>query len=256
MGAELKTAFWRGLVLFCVLEAMLVPAVLYWPEFKEVLPLVVKLAPSAVLKQLFGGLQLNADGGAAGYVLGQQYFKACNTMGVAAAALFGMGAIAGEAQRGTLEIWLMRPVPRRRLLFERWLAGALSIAVPVFLSSATIPPLGRRIGENFSQLSLAWCSAYQCLFLVALYTLTVFLSTVSSHPVRIAVFVLFGSILQFALYLVQNLTNYSLFRLVDVTRFGRVYSEQRFEWAFATPLLVLLVGSLLGAMIAIRRRTP
>ncbi len=256
MRHELAIMFWRGLVLFLVLEAMLVPAVLYWPEFREVLPVIVKIAPSAVLKQLFGGLQMNDDGGAAGYVLAQQYFKACNTMGVAAAALFGMGAIAGEAQRGTLEIWLARPIPRRRLLLERWAMGALSIAWPVFLSSATIPLLGQRIGEHFSQSALLWCSAYQSLFLVALYSLTVLLSTLFNHPVRIAVFVLFGSILQFALYLVQNLTEYSLFRLVDVTRFGRVYELRAFEWPFALPLVVLLVGSLAGALFAIQRRTP
>lgn len=256
MRRELWIALWRGLVLFFVLEAMLVPAVLYWPQFREVLPLIVKLAPNQVLKQLFGGLQMSADQGAAGYVLAQQYFKACNTMGVAAAALFGMGAIAGEAQRGTLEIWLARPFSRRRLLLERYAAGVLSIAVPVFLSSATIPWLGRRIGEEFSQVGLLWCSAYQSLFLVALYTLTVFLSCMGSHPIKIAIFVLFGSILQFALYLVQNLTEYSLFRLVDVTRFGYVYQHHSFEAVPTWTLALALLACLAGALVAVERRTP
>jgi ABC-type transport system involved in multi-copper enzyme maturation permease subunit len=58
------------------------------------------------------------------YVTGQHFFKGCNTLGTAAAVLLAVGAVAGEAHRGTLEIWLARPLSRRRILSERWVQGA------------------------------------------------------------------------------------------------------------------------------------
>ena len=111
-----RTTAWRTLGHFLVLGLALFAALMYFPTFAENIGKYRDLVPIPALKDLVGQLE---EGGLWAYVAGQHYFKGCNTMGIAAAVLFACGAVAGEAQRGTLEIWLARPVTRTRLLLER-----------------------------------------------------------------------------------------------------------------------------------------
>src|SRR5207244_3420014 len=106
-----------------------------------------------------------------GYVLVQHFFKGCNAIGTAAAVLFAAPAIAGEAQRGTLEILLARPFSRTRILCERYVAGALALTLPIFLTTPTIPFLAARVHEEAELAPYLWCALHQALFLLALYSL-------------------------------------------------------------------------------------
>jgi hypothetical protein len=72
----------------------------------------------------------------------------------------------------------------------------------------------------------------------------------------IAFAMLFFTVFQFAVYLVERMTHFSLFRLTDVERFMYIQRELAFElWAIAPPLLVTLAGYL-GSLRAFSRRTP
>jgi len=253
MGPFARAIVWRSLGFFLVIEAMLVPAILFWPNFRDNLGALRAMAPLPMLKDMIDTL---GKGGVAAYVLGQHYFKGCNTLGVAAAILFGMGVVAGEAQRGTLELWLARPLSRRRVLFERWLGGAAALALPVFVSSATIPWLVGYVDEEMEQVRLLWCSGYQTLFLLAVYSLTFVLSSVGRNPVMIAFVMLFFTTFQFAIYLVKTATHWSLFRLSDVPTYLKIYTESRVP-AGDTALLAATCLVCLGAsLFAFERRVP
>ena len=92
---------------FVILELMLVGAVLYWPNFEGNLESVRALSsPIPALRDIINDIE---ETGVFGYISGQHFFKGCNTLGTAAAVLFAVGAVAGEAHRGTLEILLARP---------------------------------------------------------------------------------------------------------------------------------------------------
>jgi ABC-type transport system involved in multi-copper enzyme maturation permease subunit len=84
----------------------------------------------------------------------QHFFKGCNALGGMVAVIFAMNAVAAEAQRGTLEIWLARPLSRRRLLLERWAAGAIWLSLPVF-RPLTIPFLAEAGGAQPGRLLAA-----------------------------------------------------------------------------------------------------
>ena len=144
MGRDARSCLGRLAALAVLLELMLVPAVLYWPVFEENVAFAKNLVPFLKGKDVLGMVEVT---GFTGYVIAQHFFKGGLFGGVLAAVLFSMNAVAGEARRGTLEIWLAQPVSRRRLLLERWLQGALALVAPVLLSSLTIPWLATFVDD-------------------------------------------------------------------------------------------------------------
>jgi len=154
MSREVKGTLVKASFFFLVLEAMLAAAIYWWPSFAENVGSVMKIVqPVPFLRD---AVQTAGQAGLSGYVALQHFFKGCNTLGVAAAILFAMGAIAGEAQRGTLELFLARPVTRKRLVTERFCAGYLALAVPIFVSSLTIPALLTMVDET-----MPWSQDFQ-----------------------------------------------------------------------------------------------
>lgn len=245
---------WATLAYTLLLEAMLVAAVLLWPEFAENLAAFGKMTRAIpIAKEMLGEIE---DKGFLAYVIGQHFFKGANALGVAAAALFAAPMIAGEAHRGTLELLLARPFSRRRILLERWLAGALATTLPVFLTTLTLPWLAARVDEELALAPYLACAAHQSLFLLTLYALTFLLSACSSNPTRVAMAVLFVAVTQFALYMVKTVTHWSLFRLSDM----EVLIELADQGTWNFPILAVLGGvvaaSLAASLVVFGRRTP
>lgn len=253
MGRALHSTFWRGIGFLVVLELMLVPAVLYFPEFQKHANSLKAMAPIPVLRNVIDTLE---QGGVFAYVTGQHFFKGCNTLGTAAAVLLACGAVAGEVHRGTFEIFLARPLSRRRILTERWLEGAAAVCLPVVLSTLTIPWLCTLVGHTVAYGPLLLCAVQQCAVLLAVYGVTFFLSTRARAPMGIAFVMLFLTVFQFAVYLVERITHFSLFRLTDVERFLYIQRENSFEaWAILPPLAITLV-SFAASLVSFERRTP
>lgn len=253
MGREWRGFLWRTLAFFAVLEAMLVPAILYWPSFEENISAIRTLVPLPAMRDMLDQLEA---GGVVGYVMGQHFFKGCNVTGTAAAVLAAMGAVAGEAQRGTLELWLARPLTRRRVLLERWLFGAMSVAIPVVASTATIPWLLSFVDEQLALRPLFWASIHQVVFLWSIYSLTFFLSTIGRNPIGIAFGVLFFTIFEFAIYLVKTATHWSLFRLADLPTYLAISEKGGLDLGKTLPLLAVSALLVIFSVLAFERRVP
>ncbi|MEW6072606.1 MAG: ABC transporter permease [Planctomycetota bacterium] len=242
------------LAYFTLLELMLVAAILYWPNFRDNIDSLRALSgPIPALQDMLTQLE---ETGVVGYITGQHFFKGCNTLGCAAAVLFAVGAVAGEVHRGTLEIWLARPISRGRLLTERWVAGALALGLPIFASTATIPLLADRVDEVVDLAPMFLCAVHEWIFLLAIYSLSFLLSAVGSHPTKIALLVLFLSTFEFAIYMVKVWTQSSLFRLADIQDFVDIESARRLDWAILAPLLACIAVLYAAALFAFRRRVP
>ncbi|MFT5733136.1 MAG: ABC-2 type transport system permease protein [Planctomycetota bacterium] len=243
-----------GFGFFLVIEMMLAAAIYWWPNFMENISSIKMIAsPVPMLKQLVDQVD---RGGVAGYVVGQHYFKGCATLGTAAAILFASGAVAGEAHRGTMELWLARPVSRLRLLTERYVLGLLAVLLPVFVSSFTIPPLLTIVDQTMDWSDLTRCSIHMGAFLSVVYSVAFFWSSLGSEPLRISFVMLFGSILTFAIYLVETITNYSLYRLVDIKVFMEIVMKDRLDWWYVIPMLALSAVLYALSVQAFRRRLP
>jgi ABC-type transport system involved in multi-copper enzyme maturation permease subunit len=238
MLREYRFAWWGMLAWFIVLEALLVGAILFWPSFEENIDALRDMAPMDSLKGMIDQLEV---GGVIAYVNGQHFFKGCNTVGTLAAVVFAMNVVAGEAQRGTLEILLARPMSRRRVLTERWIAGALATIVPVFVSTHSIPWLMSYIDEDMAHWPLFLSAVHQSLLLLMLYALTFALSCAGSRPLVIGFGMLLFMLAEFSIYLVQTLTHWSLFRLTDIDAFAYIGATHSLEWTKVLPMTLAVV---------------
>ena len=254
MPRSLKSYIAYSLGFFIVLELLLAAAILYWPEFVKNFDNIVAL--TSFLKPVRDLAMLAKEEGVPAYVAGQHFFKGCSAMGTAASVLFAANAIAGEAQRGTLELMLARPVSRLRLYTERWLGGFLAVALPVYATTMTVPWLLSRVGESMDWGDLLLCATYMCLFLAPIFALTFAWSSWGSEPLRISYVSLFAAILAFGLYFVEVTTNLTPFRLVDPRVFMAIIKTDSLDWRRALPLaFVTLLGFLAGDR-GFRSRTP
>ena len=253
MSSSTRSIVLRGLAFALVLELLLVPAVLFWPSFRDNVATLQVMVPFKAARAILDDF---TQAGATGYICGQQFFKACNTLGVMAAVLFAAGAVAGEAHRGTLELWLSRPISRRRLLLERWSGGALAIVLPVFLTTATIPWLSTYVNEHMRLAPLLLCAAHQSSLLLAFYSATFFFSTVGSNPLGIGFAMLLFSIFQFAIYLIETITHYSIFRLADIPTYVEICNKRALNLHIVLPLLAVSILFVVASLLAFERRVP
>ncbi|HKB16550.1 MAG TPA: ABC transporter permease [Planctomycetota bacterium] len=244
----------RSALFFLLLEGNLLLSLLFYPDFRENMPVWAKIAPLQAVKEL---LETIEDAGFSAYLVAQQFFKAANSLGTAAAALFATGAVAREVENRTIEFLLSRPWSRRRILASKFLAGALALAVPIFVSSASaillvrvIPDIGERVPPGPILLASVHCS----LFLVAIYAVTFLGSTLSSDANRMAFVVLGVSTLSFALYLVNGVTHYSFYRFSDVPTYLRILREGRLPVGIELGLLGTIGALYLAADRIFTRR--
>jgi ABC-type transport system involved in multi-copper enzyme maturation permease subunit len=252
MLRELRFYVWGGLAYFVVLELLLIVAIVFWPEVEDNIDTLRSMAPAPFSNVV----DLISEGGVPVYVLAQHFFKGCNTVGVLAAIVFAMGSIAGEVHRGTMEVWLARPLSRRRLLLERWIAGVLAVCLPVFVTTLTVPRLLEMVQESMSLETLVLSAVHQSLFLIAIYALTCLYSAFSSKPVHIAFTMLLLMIAQFALYIVPNITHWSLFRLVDIKVFIEIGARSQLDWQICAPLIAVSIVALIATERVFAKRVP
>jgi len=253
MLRELRSVLWRALAYGVVLEAMLAAAILYWPRFQASVPAILRLVPGKVMGGMVAAI---ASRGADGYVVFQHFFKGCHLLGGAAAALFAAWAVAGEAHRGTLEIWLALPFTRRRLLAERYVAGLLAVVLPIFATSASIPWLLSLVDEEGHLIPYLLAAVHESVFLAALYSATFLVSAVGSRPVAIAFGAVLFLVLEFALYLVMEATHSSIYRLADIEDFSRILELSKLNPRVLVPLVIFSAAGFVGAQVAFARRVP
>jgi len=91
MPHSLRNAVLVTLCYLALLEAMLVLAIVFWPDFQANIDQVKGLASFKVLKGLTTAM---VQGGVSAYVAGQHFFKGCSFLGSATAVLLASGVVA------------------------------------------------------------------------------------------------------------------------------------------------------------------
>lgn len=204
-----------------------VASIAYWPDLRDNLPAVLKFVPFQPLQDFIRAMDTH---GYWAYMCLQQFWKAAGVFGVAAAGLMGTGLIAREVDNRTAELLLTRPISRARVLFQRWLAGALLLLIPYFGASAAMVIFAPRVGESLPWGPAMIATAYVSLFILAVYTLTTALSARFSHQIKAGIVVMGLMLLQFAFYLIKVLWDYSLYNLIDLDPLLPVF-DGVFPWS-------------------------
>ncbi len=254
MGRDIRHYMAYGLFLFVILEGLLYAAIHWWPSFAENMGAMKALA--APMPILSDQMNLIDKLGAPAYVVGQHFFKGCNILGSTAAVLFAANAIAGEAHRGTLEVWLARPISRLRLYTERYVLGLLAITVPVFATSLTIPTLMEQVGTSMNYDDLLRCSLHQSIFLGTIFSTTFALSAMGSQPLKISFVMLFFCIAQFAIYMVKTITHHSIFRWSDIKTYAAMVGTDSVSLTRLGVLVGLCLLTYGIGLFAFLRRNP
>jgi ABC-2 type transport system permease protein len=200
-----------------VLELMLVPAILLWPELRPGLAAsVLQLVPMRMFQDMAKSIASpDADAAYASYMAIQLFFKGTNVVGISCAVLLGTGLIARERENQTLEFLLGRPVHRSRVLFDKFVVTALCVAVPIFLTSWSAVPLSWVIDEDLDFTGVTLGSMHAAAFAVMFLALTTFWSVLLRTQVHVAFVVGLIIVTQVAIFFVQNIRVASILMLSD-----------------------------------------
>ena len=219
------------LVYALVLQLLLTPAVLLWPELKDKIPVLGKLFPMQMIRDLFAAMSvLDSDAAYRAYIAVQLFFKGVNVVGLACAVLLGTGMIARERENHTLEFLLARPVARARVLWAKTWVIAACLVVPIFLTSWTAIPLSWWIGYDLPFWPLTLACAYSSLFVLVFFAFTALVSVVCRTQVYVAFLVSVAVIPQIGLLFLPTIHVASVFHLSDFEVYGPILAGTLRPW--------------------------
>lgn len=115
-------------------------------------------------------------------------------------------ALAGEVERGTVEILLSRPVSRIKIFFARYLVGIFSLTVFIVLSTFMIIPLGELHNIDYVLKNFTSISILCFLFGWAIFSMAMFLSALFSERSR--VYMIMGGMMV-SMYVLQIIASIS-----------------------------------------------
>lgn len=250
-----RSAFWRGMLFALFLITHLAVIIGFYPQFVEQQGALLTLAKG--LGKIFSQTAELSAKSQWGYMVSQQYFKFADTVGSFVAVLFAASAVAGESQRRTLEIWLAQPIPRWRQLLERWAASALSVAVPLILTSVAAPTIGDWVGVELSSSHATWLAAglHASAFLLVIHGLTFLLSVRADGVVRPVLTMSLLTATAYAIYFVPVLNDWSPYAYADGSTFLAI-EESGLDLGLIGKLLAVDGALLIAALRAFQRRLP
>jgi ABC-type transport system involved in multi-copper enzyme maturation permease subunit len=241
----------RGMVIAyaVILEVLMVPAILLWPEIERETRVLARLIPGDFMKRAFEAMastERDGDISAAysAYMAVQLFFKGVNVVGIAGAVLLGTGLIARERENMTFEYLLSRPVSRSRILWSKFWPTALAIVIPIFLTSWSALPLSRvpNVDEHLRFEAVTMCCVHSSAFVLFFLAFTTMWSVRLRSQVHVAFVVGGFTILQVCVFFIQVLRKGSLFRLSDFDVYGPImagnvrWSQMLVDWTI-WPLL-------------------
>ena len=245
-------------VYMAVLQLMLTPAVLLWPELKDGIAILGRAVPMQMIRDMVQAMtDRNPEVAYRAYMAVQIFFKGVNVVGIASAILLGTGLISRERENHTLEFLLARPVGRSQLLWSKCWVVALCLVIPIFLTTWTAIPLSWCIQLDLPFWPLTIGCIYSSLFVLTFFTLTVLASVVCRTQGHVAFLVGVFVIVQVGLLFLPAIHVASVFHLSDFQIYGPILAGnvrlERLMQSHGIWLLLAIAGLYVGADRALRR---
>lgn len=118
---------------------------------------------------------------------------------------YGSGAIAGEIERGTIDIILSQPISRLKVYFGKVFAGIDLLTIFIIITISMIWPIARVFNVDISIQKLIITSIGGALFCFSILGLSFFFSSFTSTSGRATLIVAFILLVMYALDLLANL---------------------------------------------------
>lgn len=246
-----------------VLELMLVPAILLWPELRVsgVLGGLLDLVPMQMFKDIGKGITSNDSAVAYGsYMAVQLFFKGVNIVGISCAVLLGTGMIARERENQTLEFLLGRPVDRSRVLFDKFSITSLCVVIPIFLTSWSSVLISWSIDETLDFTGVTIGALHSSIFCLVFLAMTTLCSVLLRTQVHVAFVVGVIIVSQIAIFFIQTIRVASIMMLSDFGTYGPLLAGNpdfgTLFWGETVWLLLLVAGFYITADLCFRRIEP
>jgi len=246
-----RDIWWIALGYLLILEAAMIAAIMFWPQFRDNVPAIAKVVPFQALQDLISQMH---QAGFWPYFAVQHWFKGCSLFGVAAIAFMGSGIIAREADQRTAEFLLSRPISRRRVLLSRFFVLSMATIVPVYLTSITAIWISVNVEEFMGWGDILLAATYMSCFLLMLCGLCTLLSTMSTNQFRAGTILIGFVLANFAIYLVQSIDTFSLFKTIDIWAFMQIHAGEP-PWSLGAIFVAVTAVELILADWIFRRRT-
>ncbi|MDF1837539.1 MAG: hypothetical protein P1V35_06715, partial [Planctomycetota bacterium] len=132
----------------------------------------------------------------------------------------------------------------------------LAVAIPVLLSSLTVPALLETVGTSMNYGDLVRCSIYQWIFLGTIFSIAFAFSALGEQPLKIAFVLLFLCIAEFAIYMVKTITHYSIFRWSDIQTYAAMIGTNEMPRGQVGIMVLIQAVAFTVGFAIFRRRTP
>lgn len=261
------TIFWRTikdrrtLLLIYTLSsiALLWMYIALFPAFKDQaknLEELMKSYPESFLKAF--NFDINAFSTIEGFLSTEQYSFVWPLMLIFMMVGFAGFSLAGEVEKGTVELLLSQPISRAKVFLSRYLAGLSMLAVFVFFSIFSTIPISQAYDINVMSETFLSGAILAFIFGLAIYSIGMFFSAIFSDKGK--VFFISGVIL-IVMYVLNILASIkeslsdlryaSFFYYFNPTK-ALVYNEID-QWAYLVFLGTAFVLTILGLIIFSRK---
>lgn len=102
-------------------------------------------------------------------------------MAIAFLVAWGGSQIAGEIEKGTIEMLISQPISRLKLFFAKYFSGVFALLIFTFVSIYCVIPLAKLYDVSYQAKGYLYLSIISFLFGLAVYSISIFFSTVFSE---------------------------------------------------------------------------
>ncbi len=259
--------FWRiikdrrtSLLIYCIVTVLLLwMYIALFPAFQKQsasMEQLIKGYPESFMKAF--NFDIKSFTTLEGFLSTEQYSFVWPLMVVLLMVGYAGAALAGEIEKGTIEILLSQPVSRFKLYLSRYLAGLFMLVIFVSVSVYSAIPISKIYDINFSAGNFNSLALLGLMFSLAIYSIGYMLSAIFSD--RGKVFFLSGGILiaTYVLNIVSSLKD----SLSDLKYFSFFYyfnpakalaHNQIDNWSYLVFLGLALFCFIFGAIIFLKK---
>ena len=120
-----------------------------------------------------------------GFLSAEQYSFIWPIFAIVIASSLGGAAIAGEIEKGTIEVFLAQPISRIKLFFAKYFSGFAVLAIFTFISVFSIVPLAAMHNIDYKLENFALFSVVAFLFALAIYSMAMLFSSLFNQKGRV-----------------------------------------------------------------------
>ncbi|MFN0205758.1 MAG: ABC transporter permease [Planctomycetota bacterium] len=247
----IRDTVWKSFAFLILLQAHLVAVVIFFPDFEREADAIKRSLPGDFFKKI---LDSALSKGYDSYIAFQHFAKALGTFGTFAAVFLGNSAVAGEVEHKTAEFLLSRPFSRKRFLISRYLVGIVALVLPILLVTPTAIPLARIVDETATVYPLVLEVVHSSIFLIMIYSVTFFFSTIGRDSLRVAFGMLAICLAAFIMLIVKGISHYSFYKLADMGVLLNIIVNERYPWTENIAMGAVIAASFGASLYKFERR--